>query len=67
MSMLQNTHGKAVKYGTTKHLMHEERLEVKFNLSPFAKIALSPNGHFHKVWDLIILILLGYTAIVGPF
>lgn len=67
LSMLQNTHGHAVTFGTTANLLHEERREVKYNSSRYAKIVLDPHGQFHKVWDLIILILLCYTAFVGPF
>ena len=33
----------------------------------FAKFIMSPEGSFHKVWDIILVLLLVYTAIFVPY
>jgi potassium voltage-gated channel Eag-related subfamily H member 8 len=60
-------HQKVIKYGSTKNLNKKKDHLIQKILMKKQWFILMPDGQFKKYWDIIIVFLLFYVAILMPF
>jgi hypothetical protein len=65
--LFNDIHVQVLKFGTTRNLLAEENRLLIESRNCCSKFILSPEGHFHKVWDLYVIFLLLYTAFFTPY
>lgn len=60
-------HRKIIFWGTTKLINIDKSLDEKRAVENKLCIVLLPEGRFKKIWNIVVLLLLMYTAIYVPF
>ena len=60
-------HNRVVTYGSTKNINRTRQDIEKKILEEKPKWILMPDNNFKRIWNVIIIVLLGYVAFYVPY